>query len=599
MNMRFAIAVLLALYIVGFMFLCGEDKIVLGQTIDPKSKNFAPTEGAAQELGKEGPQKPPENISIGESFDQKKSDIETLKIANLPFEGKFLLEFFQKHTVTGAARTKLSELIRQLGDDDFDRREQASEQIESFGYSSIGMLHQAERSNDPEVVRRCKICLKNIEKTPNRIVASAAARLVADLKPEGATEALLNYLPMAEDDIVGDQVRGALAAFAIKDGAPDPFLRMALESKETIKRGAAAEAFARCGDNSIRADMRQMMAKESDTDVKLRIALALVWFGRNKAVVEDMIKLMAEAPADGWRAEKILTRLAEGNAPSSSVFGADRASREKSRDEWLKWWKENEKTIDLAKLDETKRLLGYTLIIETGAHGGSRVKEITPDGKVRWEITNAKYPTDALVLPGNRVLIAEQRPTRVSERDTSNGKEVWATEFNQPIGLQRLDNGNIVVIGRFEIIEWDRDRKVISKITRQQPDICAGAKLQNGNFAVFTIQGQMVVCDKDSKEVTSFPVGPDSWGSTMQVLPNGKVLVTQRNRIVEVDVVNKKIDAIMTIQSPTCVQKLPDGNILLTDASKNQFVEIDPKSKKIFWEYEVEPEYRPRCIRRR
>jgi PQQ-like domain len=596
--MRSAIAAVLTFSLISFVAFSANDTVAGQIKADtPKAsqdKTDTPKDAPADKPKDKpaDPPKQPEKSVLEEKFDQKKADLETLKAAHLPFEGKALLRFFQQHTVTDAERAHLTELIGQLGDDDFDRREQASAQIEEFGVSAIGLLRQAERTTNPEVLRRCERCLKDIEKVPTRTLACAAARLIAELKPDEAMITLLNYLPIADDDAVADDVRSAIASLAMKDGKPDPVLLKALESRETIKRSAAAEAFARNGDKNIRAAMRKLMATENEIDIKLRIATALVSAAKDKEVVEDMIKLMTEAPVEsGWRAEEILVRLAGDKTPMVSLGGAQ-ASRDKARSEWMKWWKDNEKTIDLAKLDELEPTLGYTLIIEMDARNGvgGRVKEISPDGKVRWEIKNVEFPTDAIVLPGNRVIVAEQNNNRVSERETATGKVIWeTTTLNQPIGLQRQGNGNIVVVGRQQLVEWDHDRKALTTITRQQFDIVAGAKLRNGNFAVYTQQGLIVIYDKSGKEqLDSFRVGTGRGGnyfSTMQVLPNGRVLITQPTGVAEVDLANKKADVMVKYPSPMSAQKLPNGNILVSSQNTFQVAELDPKTSKPVWEY--------------
>src|SRR5262249_48721923 len=177
-------------------------------------------------------------------------------------DGKALLEFFQKHTVTDADRAKLGSLIKQLGDDDFDKREEATDEIQKFGVAAIGLLRQAEGTTHPEVMRRCEHCLKTIEKVPTRTLASAAARLLADLKTDGTSETLLNYLPLAEDESVSDDVRATLAALAVKDGKADATLEKALGEKDNLKRGAAAEAFARGGDKAKREEIRKLLDKD-------------------------------------------------------------------------------------------------------------------------------------------------------------------------------------------------------------------------------------------------------------------------------------------------------------------------------------------------
>ena len=55
---------------------------------------------------------------------------------------------------------------------DFDKREEATEEVQKFGVAAIGLLRQAERTADPEVLRRCEQCLKTIEKVPTRTLAA-------------------------------------------------------------------------------------------------------------------------------------------------------------------------------------------------------------------------------------------------------------------------------------------------------------------------------------------------------------------------------------------------------------------------------------------
>lgn len=532
----------------------------------------------------------PKEQPAEEKFDQKKADIETIRSADIAFEGKALLDFYKKHTVTDADRSRLGTLIKQLGDDDFDKREEASTEIEKFGVAAIGLLRQAERSSDIEVIRRCERCLKIIEKVPTRTLASAAARLLAELKTEGTSEVLLNYLPLAEDEAVGDDVRLALSAVAMKDGKPDPVLQQALDSTEAIKRGAAAEAFARGGDKAMRDTMRNRIEKEKEGEIRLRIAMALVTAAKDKAVVETMIKAMADAPFEiGWRAEEILVRMAGEKGPTAS-FSGDRVTKDKAATEWLAWWKANEKDVDLTKLDEIERMLGYTLLIEIDIRGiGGRLRELGPDGKVRWEITNVQYPTDAIVLPGNRVIVCEQNNNRVSERDTSkNGQEVWGTTFNQPVGLQKLTNGNLVVVGRQQIVEWDRNRKAVTTITRNQYDIVAALKMRNGEFAVLTQQGQIVTYDKDAKQLAVMATTRPNYMATMQLLPNNSILFTQQRGVGEVDLAKKESKTVMTYNYPTSAQKLPNGNILVASQNNYQVVEMDPKNNKVVWEHKFE-----------
>jgi hypothetical protein len=366
-----------------------------------------------------------------EPFDQRKADLETVKSAGYTDDVKSLTDFFRNHTVSDADRSRINALIQKLGDDTFEAREAASDELSRSGVPAIALLRSAMNAKDAdyEIARRCELALKVIEKVPTRSLAIAAARLLAGKKDDGIAEVLLNYLPLADDESVGDEIRNTLTALAVRDGKPDRALTAALESKDSLRRGAAAEAFARAGDKDSRARMKELLKKETDNDVRLLVALALVNDGRDKEIVPEVIRLMAEVPSErGWRAEELLWRIAGEDGPAVSL-GADKPSREKARDEWKKWWDANEKKVDLAKLDQESSY-GLTIVCESPLRGGlGRVVAIGGDGKERWSVKNLNWPMDAVPLAGKKVLIAEHNRNRIIEREI-DGKEIWSENIN-------------------------------------------------------------------------------------------------------------------------------------------------------------------------
>jgi HEAT repeat protein len=567
----------------------------------PKEAPKAPPKGTSKEAPKkDAPKEPPAETPV----DQGKIDRETLQQAGYQADGKALLGFFESHTVTDADRLRIAQLIKQLGDVDFDIRETATAELVKFGVAAIGLLRQADTtSSDQEVSLRCDRVLRTIEKVPTRTLAVAAARVLADLKPENTAQILMNYLPLADDESVTDEIRNTLAAVAMKNGKENPFLKETLKHAEILKRGAAAEALARAGSSEVREEMHKYFEKEATPEIRFRIALALVTSAKDKKMVVPLIKLLAEVPQElGWRAEDVLCRLAGENTPNVSV-GRDVASREKARDEWLKWFDKHGEKADLAKLDEVERLLGFTLLAEWNIQGQpGRVAELGPDGKVRWEIKNLQFPTDLVVLPNNRVVIAEQNNNRVSERDTTNGKEIWGVQLNQPVSLQRWNNGNLVVCCRHEIFEWDRDRKKVSSITRNQFDIVAGTKLRNGQFLIVTNQGEVIRYGKDNKVEKSFRIGGRmNYYASVQALPNNKILLTEQRGIREYDLESGKDTgwSYNGLAFPTAAFRLPNGNTIVSSQNSNKAVEVDRNGKEV-WSYASNDAFaRPWRVKRR
>jgi hypothetical protein len=540
----------------------------------------APTKESAVPKAKDAKEAP-----AVDSFDQEKFDRELLKEADLANDGPALLKFFQARSVTDADRAHIQELIRRMGDEEFDAREQASDEVAKYGIAAVGLLRQAERENDAEVSHRCERVLARIEKVSTSALSAAAARMLAKHKPEGAAEVLLTYLPLADDDSIAEAVREALGAVAMPNGKPDPALLKALTEKDVLRRGAAAEAFGRGGDPSMRTRMRDFLRKEADPEVKLFVALALVSAAKDKEVMPDLIRLLGDLPVEkAWRAEELLCTVAGETGPNVPL-GADVDSRKKARDAWLVWWEKNADKADLAKLDNAERMLGYNLVMEMDIRGiGGRIIEVGMDGKERWKINNLQFPSDAVVLPGNRVLVAEQNTNRVTERDMT-GKELWGQFINQPVNVQRMPNGSTVAVGRNQILEWDASKKQVFSFNRPQYDIVAGRKLRGGDYVVLTQAGQIIRIDKDQKQVKAFSVGRVVYWAGIDVLPNKHVMVTLVNGIAEYDLESgQQIGKAIPFNQASSVQRLPNGNVLVTSMNRMVVAELDRDGKQV-WNY--------------
>ena len=179
-----------------------------------------------------------------------------------------------------------------------------------------------------------------------------------------------------------------------------------------------------------------------------------------------LIDLLAElTPAQTWQAQDLLHQLAGDKGPTG-ITGEKSDERKKYRDQWLEWWKANSMSVDLAKLTTAPGYLGYTVIVEVGNNSVGRVAEVGRDGKVRWSVGNLKYPVDAVVLPGERVLVTEWDGNRVAEWDF-RGNMIWKKDgFNgRATNAHRLPNGNTFICTTNELLEVDRTGKQSTRST--------------------------------------------------------------------------------------------------------------------------------------
>jgi HEAT repeat protein len=497
-------------------------------------------------------------------------------------DGPALLAEFRKRTLGPDDLARLLALLKALDADTPAARQKAAGELVTFGPFAVGLLREASKGAAGEKQRLLDEALRLIALKEPTPLPPAAARLVALRKPAGAAEALLAYLPFAEDEGMAVELQAALGVLAARDGKADPALVRALDDPLPARRTAAAEALSRVAGPDERPALRKLL-RDADATVRLRVALALTSV-KDKDAVPVLIDLLAELPAgQEWQAQEPLFLLAGDKAPKDAP-GADAESRKKYRDAWAAWWKENEAKVDLAQLDAPTRLLGYTLLVLVNNNSVGRVVELGRDGKPRWQIDNLQYPVDAWMLGHNRVLVGEWNGRRVSERDLK-GNILWEKNNlpGQVTNCQRLANGNTFIATDTGVLEVDRGGKVVFS---HNVSLIAGYKSGNGVITCLTNDGRCLRLDASGKEIKSFPSGRGpSWTSGIDVLPNGNVLVSQtdQNRVAELNAEGKTV---WQANAPgiTTATRLPNGHTLVASHNMSSVTELD-RSGKVVWEH--------------
>jgi hypothetical protein len=512
---------------------------------------------------------------------QSPSDDErTLHDAGLSADGRSLLALVRKHTLTAETRGKIDGLIARLGADSFIERENASKELFALGRVTLPQLQEASKHEDPEIARRAKLSIERIEQTPAHHLPVAVLRLLAVRKPAGTVEALLDYVPYAEDETRTDEVRKALTTLALRDGKADPILLHALSAGQLPVRVMAIQALAKGGGIEGRAAVRKLLDDTSPT-IRLRVALALAG-AKEREAIPVLIDLLAVLPEEQCgEIESTLYQLAGDSAPKAST-DMEPAEKKKCRDAWAAWWKANAARVDLGRLQE-RPWYGYTLICENFKN---RVYEIDRRGKERWSIDNVQNPVDAIVLPGNRVLIAECRANRVTERDFK-GNILWQKQVPMPINVQRLPNGNtFIATYQGAIREVDRAGKEIY-VTKNIPgNLQSAYRLRSGSLLYLTQEGECGVVDTSGKRLKNFDIPHiRSDVGSVDLSPNGRILVAQhqRNKVVEYDAEGKKLLEVDAPQGATATG-LPNGHILVASFQSQRAYELD-RAGKIVWEH--------------
>ena len=153
------------------------------------------------------------------------SDEQILKNVHLDTRGSALLEFFRQRVKPSVDADELARLTAQLSDPSEAVPTKAAAKLIGLGPLAAPALRRTVNQADNEdIVSRARTCLQAIEGNNGIAVAQAAVRLLAAPRPEGTTEALINYLPFADDDTVVQEIETALLAVGLRDGQPDAAL---------------------------------------------------------------------------------------------------------------------------------------------------------------------------------------------------------------------------------------------------------------------------------------------------------------------------------------------------------------------------------------
>src|SRR5262249_34059559 len=156
--------------------------------------------------------------------------------------------------------------------------------------------------------------------------------------------------------------------------------------------------------------------------------------------------------------------------------------------------------------------------------------ELDGDDKPIWEMRDLGFPLDLQVLPGGRVLVADNQGHRVVERH-HDGNILWEKNVAVPIMAQRLPDGNTFIASRTGLMEGDRAGTVVFSYARPDGDeFMRAARLPDGDIACVVGRmgrggGHFVRLDPSGREKVRFPVNVQTTGGRIDVQPDGRVLI--------------------------------------------------------------------------
>jgi hypothetical protein len=265
---------------------------------------------------------------------------------------------------------------------------------------------------------------------------------------------------------------------------------------------------------------------------------------------------------------------------------------------------------------------GYVLIANRNANS---LLIVSPADRIVWRFPRPGdlrpgqsfyNPDDAFFVPGfARIVTNEEFNDTVAEIDVRRHRIVWSYgrpgvagsapgELSNPDDAYAWPNGTITVadIRNCRVVRLDAARRVVGVIgghgcSHDPPGSLASPNgatpLPDGGMLITEIGGWIDRLDARGRVVYSVRT-PTTYPSDAQLLPNGNLLVAGFDTPGRVDEITPRGRIVWTygqasgpgaLDRPSLAVRWPNGMIAVTDDWHHRIVVIDPRTKRIVWQY--------------
>jgi hypothetical protein len=355
----------------------------------------------------------------------------------------------------------------------------------------------------------------------------------------------------------------------------------ALQDRVAARRGAAAFVLGLTGNAEQRALVHKLL-KDNDLQVRLQAAHGLAG-GGDKRAVPALIALFRDGPeAVAWQAEEILARIAGEKRPAETAIAGQPETRRQAAAAWEKWWRGPGLRIDWKHVDVG--LQGGVIVAELET---DTIWEMSPAGKVRWQMEDLQGPYDVQVLAGGRYLIAEYLGQRITERD-HKGTVLWAKKIDDPVACRRLAHGDTFMATSGKVLQITSAGKEVFSFSppRDQQPIYAAQVVPARHSVYVACKGGLLVLDTSQKPVPSKKMDIDGEVVDIQSLPGGNLLATvvigKTAKLKIIDAAGKSASA-WTTRAFSAATRLANGNLLAASKWDRSLSLIDSATTKVIW----------------
>lgn len=469
--------------------------------------------------------------------------------------------------LTPGDRESIGRAILELGSDQFENREKAADFLVGKGRASVHSLHLATRNQDPEVRRRARVCLDQIDPdTERRMVREA----IAELGKIGAGQGWVVVRELAaQAESAEERAELVEAVLRLQPAIPEAVKNELARSPRPSDRLIALKAW-----EGAKGGVPQMLTMLTDQDREVRLGAARPLLEARQVQAIACLVELASAHGDqvGEEACELLMALS-GMGIKSLKNG------------WAGWLASGMPGLNWDKLAAGCQDRGFTLVVLFDGEHGGKVTRLGPGGEVVGEATGLLGPNDVELLPGGRFLVAERNAGKITERNRQ-GSIVWEHSLNgSPVSVASTGQGTLAVATFRELMEIGRDGRVIHSLAhpggfravRRKPDGMLGAVTGDGHLLVITSDWR-VVSDVVIKEIGQ---GAGYWCG-LEHLREDRWLVALggSGRVAEIDS-GGNILWQAAVPTPVAAHRLANGNTLVSSFEKKAVIELDRSGREI------------------
>ena len=475
--------------------------------------------------------------------------------------------FLSGRIVRQADVDAIHQAVSRLSSEMFAEREQAEEFLVGKGRVALHALRLSSNHPDPEVRKRAKSCLDQIDPAMER---RAVWDAITELKKLQARESWHHVRELAaQAESPEERLELVESALALEPALPAMELSGLARSNRASDRLIVVSAWSR---NPGKVHGLATFLQDSDREVRLHAAKPLIEL--KQAVALPCLAELAASAVDsaGEEAAEILMSLS-GRDTGSLTHG------------WKGWLGAGMPGLDWNRAASGSQDRGFTVVVLFDGESGGKVTRHGPGGDIVSETTGLLGPNDVEVLPGGRLLIAERNAGKVTERNR-RGEIIWQqTMPGSPVSAVTTRHGTIAVATFRELLEVDREGRALHALTHAS-GFRAVRKSGDGKLAAVTGDGHLLIINHDWKvESTAFIKeighGAGYWCG-LEHLRSDRWLVALggAGRVAEIDSAGN-IHWQASVPTPVSAHRLSNGNTLVSSFEKKAMIELDPQGREV------------------